>query len=103
MKYETPRALEQAVKAAARKSPFDTDKAIRSFYYDRFLCRVFSETPPSFVLKGGQSMLARVTGTRATRDIDLLFKKQNLSEAIDELKRVAAIDLGDMITFRFES
>lgn len=103
MRYKTPRALEQAVKAAAKKAPYDADKAIRSFYFDRFLCRVFSETPPAFVLKGGQGMLARTVGTRATRDIDLLFKKQDLDEAVEELKRVASIDLEDFITYRFES
>lgn len=103
MKYKTPRALEQAVKAAAKKAPYDVDKAVRGFYFDRFLCRVFSETPPAFVIKGGQGMLARTVGTRATRDIDLLFKKQNLDEAVEELKRVASIDLEDFITYRFES
>ena len=60
MKYTTPRALEQAVKTAASKSGADTNKAISRFYHDRFLCRVFAAGKPAFILKGGQSMLAKV-------------------------------------------
>ena len=67
MRYKTPRALEQAVKAAARKSSRDTSRAIAGFYHDRFLCRVFAADEPAFVLKGGQSMLAKVPGAREAR------------------------------------
>lgn len=42
MRYKTPKALEQAVKAAAVKSDRDTSKAIAGFYHDRFLCRTFA-------------------------------------------------------------
>lgn len=100
-KYKTPRALEQAVKSAAQKFPMDTNKAIRSFYFDRLLCRIFSEEHPAFVLKGGQGMIARTLNTRSTRDIDLVYREVNVDEAVEELKRVAAIDLGDFVVFRF--
>ena len=52
MRYKTPKALEQAVKAAAAKSDRDTSKAIAGFYHDRFLCRTFTSSEPAFVLKG---------------------------------------------------
>ena len=55
MKYKDSRSLEMAIKAAAKASGTDTNKAIERFYFDRFLCRVFSEPEPAFVLKGGQS------------------------------------------------
>lgn len=64
MKYRTPRALEQAVKAAAKRSGRDANKAIKGFYHDRLLCRVFSLEEPAFVLKGGQSMLAKIRDAR---------------------------------------
>lgn len=101
MKYKTPAALEMAVKAAAKAAPFDTNKAIAGFYFDRLLCRIFSESEPSFVLKGGQSMLARTISARATRDIDLLSHAGSPGEALAELKRLAAVDLDDFLTYSF--
>ena len=102
-RYRTAEALGMAVKSAARKSPLDTSMAIRGFYYDRFLCRVFSEDEPAFILKGGQGMLARTTSARSTTDVDLLYRKTDINEAVELLKRIAAIDLGDYMEFRFKS
>lgn len=84
MKYKDSRSLEMAIKAAAIASDVDTNKAIEGFYFDRFLCRVFSESEPAFVLKGGQSMLARTVAARATRDIDLVSQSLDIGEAIEE-------------------
>ena len=90
MAYATPTALEMAVKAAAKASSLDTGRAVSGFYFHRFLCRIFSRQDSPFVLKGGQSMLARTADARATRDIDLLSEKADIDEALAEL---AAIDL----------
>lgn len=102
-KYKTYRAMEQAVKAAAKSSGRDVNKAIQAFYHDRFLCRIFSSSEPLFILKGGQSMLARVPNARETRDIDLLGRTSSLEEALSNLVEAASIDLGDFIEFRFKS
>ena len=59
MGYSSPRALEMAIKDAAKASPLDTNRAIAGFYFHRLLYRVFSEPGTPFVLKGGQGMLAR--------------------------------------------
>lgn len=91
-----------AVKEAAKSSPIDTNKAIKGFYLDRLLCRVFSEEEPSFILKGGQSMLARTMDARASRDIDLLYDKVDLDEALGELERLASIDLGDFVEYHLD-
>ena len=101
MNYKTPRALEQAVKEAVKKSGRDVNKGITGFYHDRFLCRVFAAEEPAFILKGGQSMLAKVPDARETRDIDLLGRTADLDRALDELKSAAAIDLDDFVEFRF--
>lgn len=101
MRYRTPVALEMAVKAAAKASPLDTGLAISGFYYHRLLCRVFSAGEPGFVLKGGLSVLARTIDARATRDIDLLAQEADPGAAIEELKRLASIDLGDFVAFNF--
>ena len=38
MGYSSPRALEMAIKDAAKASPLDTNRAIASFYFHRLLC-----------------------------------------------------------------
>lgn len=83
--YKSAAALEMAVKAAALLSPLNTSRAISSFYFHRFLCRVFAGGNDAFVLKGGQSMLARTIDARATRDIDLLATRGDLDEALRSL------------------
>ncbi len=95
--------MEQAVKAAAKASGRDVNKAIQAFYHDRFLCRVFSAEDPGFILKGGQSMLARIPSARETRDIDLIGRTPDIDEALEELIDAASVDLDDFVEFRFVS
>lgn len=101
MGYSSPKALEMAVKDAAKASPLDTNRAIAGFYFHRLLYRVFSEPGTPFVLKGGQGMLARTADARATRDIDLATDRLDVDAAVDELKRLAAKDADDFVTFEF--
>lgn len=101
MRYETPAALEMAVREAAKASPLDTGRAISGFYFHRLLCRVFANGNASFVLKGGQGMLARTIDARATCDIDLLSAGSSLGDAPSELRGLAEVDLGDFVTFEF--
>ncbi|WP_350454318.1 nucleotidyl transferase AbiEii/AbiGii toxin family protein [Slackia heliotrinireducens] len=103
MEYSSPKALEMAVKDAAKASPLDTNRAIAGFYFHRLLYRVFSEPGTPFVLKGGQGMLARTADARATRDIDLATDRLGVDAAVDELKRLAAKDAGDFVAFEFRS
>ena len=90
-----------AVTAAARKSGMDVGHAVTGFYFHRLLCRIFSVPDSPFLLKGGQSMLARTPSARATRDIDLLAQGTDLDEALSELRRLASLDLGDFVRFEF--
>lgn len=101
--YRSALALEQAVKAAARKSGQDVGRAVEGFYAGRLLERVFSEERKPFVLKGGRGILARTVDARYTTDTDFLYKGDNLEEALGELKRLASKDLGDRMEFRFVS
>lgn len=102
MRYKTPAALEMVVKEAAKKSPLDTNRAIAGFYFHRLLRRVFSDPDSPFVLKGGQSVLARTVDARATRDIDLLARETSVEAAVAGLRRFAGIGLGDFISFSFD-
>lgn len=105
--YATPRGLELAIKSAARAAAgsrpggADLNSLIQQVTFDRFLCRVFSEREPAFVLKGGTSMLARIPQARATLDIDLLTNESSLDSAVEELVALASADLEDH--FRFVS
>lgn len=99
--YKSPAALEMAVKEAAKASSQDTGRAIAGFYFHRLLCRVFANGNSSFVLKGGQSVLARTLGARTTRDIDLLSRRSNLEDALAELRALVQQDLGDFISYEF--
>ncbi len=104
--YPTPAGVEAAIKDAAKKAAktdlsLDVNRRIQLEYFNRFLSRVFSDGDESeWVLKGGTGMLARVPSTRSTRDIDLYREGFTLTQALDDLIRLAAIDLGDH--FRFE-
>ena len=102
VKYKTPAALEMAVRNAARQSPMDTNRAIAGFYFHRLLCRVFKGDDSHFVLKGGQSVLARTLDARVTRDIDLVSQEESLEEAIADLVQAASIDLDDFVSFVFD-
>lgn len=101
--YQSALALEQAVKAAARRSGQDVGRAVEGFYVGRLLERVFSEERKPFVLKGGRGILARTVDARYTTDTDFLYKGDDLEEALGELKRLASKDLGDRMEFRFVS
>lgn len=100
MRYKTARALEMAVKEAAKKSGRDVNRAIRDFYHDRLLERVFSESEPAFVLKGGRSMLARTARARYTNDTDVAFEGGGIEEAVAELVRLSSRDLSDHLEYR---
>lgn len=101
--YRSALALEQAVKAAAKKSGQDVGRAVEGFYVGRLLERVFSEERKPFVLKGGRAILARTIDARYTTDTDFLYRGDNLEAALEELKHLASKDLGDRIEFRFVS
>ncbi len=99
MGYKTPIDLDKAIKSNAKSSSMDTNRAYVGFFFHRLLCRVFSVSDSHFLLKGGQSVLARTPDARATRDIDLLSEDGDLEQAIDELKALASMDMGDFVTF----
>lgn len=99
--YPDGRAVEHAIKQAASTKPAGVrSRALQVVTRDRFLCRVFTATPPDhWALKGGTGMLARIPQARNTRDIDLLSHETSIDNAIEELARLAGVDLGDHFSF----
>ena len=105
-RYASPGAVEAAITAAARKA-FAADPSltiqerVRLEYFHRFLSRVFSDADDSdWMLKGGTGMLARVASARTTTDVDLFRRSRSLNAALEDLRRLASVDLGDF--FRFD-
>lgn len=79
----------------------DPGEGYRQVLCDRFICRVFYGGNENFVLKGGSGMLARIPHARATKDLDFASTERiSAAEALSEMERIAAIDLGDWCTFR---
>lgn len=98
--YQTPAAFDRALKKAA-KATSDPGEAYRQALRDRFLCRVFYNGNENFVLKGGSGMLARIPDARATKDLDFATcERINAFDALEEMRRIASIDLGDWCEFR---
>ncbi|MGO3357415.1 MAG: nucleotidyl transferase AbiEii/AbiGii toxin family protein [Bifidobacterium crudilactis] len=107
--YPSATAVESAIKSAAKAEHTlhperQISDLIRQAHYDRFLSRIFSEKEESpWVLKGGSAMLARIPSTRRTLDADLFSKGYDIQSSLEELKRLAAIDLHDHFVFEFDS
>lgn len=103
--YAAPAGVEAAIKDAARAASaadpsLTINERIRIEHFRRFLSRVFSEGEESeWILKGGTGMLARVPSTRSTLDIDLYREGFTLDQALDDLRRLASVDLGDHFRF----
>lgn len=103
--YSSAAGVEAAIKDAAKKASavdpsLTVGERIRLAHFGRFLSRVFSEGADSeWLLKGGTGMLARVPSTRATLDIDLYRAGFTLDQALADLRRLAAVDLGDHFRF----
>lgn len=104
--YPTSKGVERAIKHAARTQAETIGRSVKMLVdeevHRRFLSRVFSEGEESqWILKGGAGMLARVPTARATTDLDLLQEGYSLDQALEDLRRLAAVDLGDHFLFEF--
>lgn len=105
-RYESAAAVEAAIKAAAKNmSGMDPSKSvgglIRQAHFDRFLSRIFADPDGGWVLKGGSAMLARIPSTRRTLDMDLFRNGYGIEESLDDLIRLAGVDLHDFFRFEF--
>ena len=75
-RYQTARAfraaLEERLKQLARAQGIDLMRLRRQVAFDRLLARLFAESNPPWLLKGGYAFELRLgTHARATKDLDL--------------------------------
>lgn len=107
--YASARAVDSAIKEAARKAALKNPSRtvgeyIALAYFDRLLCRVFSVGDQSqWLLKGGNGMLARLADARHTTDLDMHNGTLSRQQAKTELIALAKIDLKDFFSFQFRS
>ena len=97
--FDDAASFDRAIKRAIKASGKNPGEAYRQMLRDRFLCRVFINSS-QYVLKGGSGMLARITDSRTTRDIDLdLVEKASAEVVIQDLKTMVERDMGDWCRF----
>jgi hypothetical protein len=109
-RYQTPsalrRALEDRLLGLVRREGGDIQRLRRQTAFDRLLCRLFNNSNPPWLLKGGYAMELRIRAARTTRDIDLGIRHlPGGARTLDEdairtlLERAAGIDLQDAFQF----
>jgi hypothetical protein len=100
-RYATPaafrRALVDRLKNASKSSKWSIQQLQRQVAYDRLLERLYI-VDDGWIVKGATALLARDLGDRGSLDVDIYRAvAQNVAE--DDLRRAAAIDLGDWFLF----
>lgn len=100
-RYVTASHFEEAVRARLRKvtGPHGLDELRRQFAYQRLLARVFADPASPWVLKGATSLLVRYPDARHSLDVDLFLAAVTPVAAVDELRRLGTLDLGDFFRF----
>ncbi|QBI56198.1 nucleotidyl transferase AbiEii/AbiGii toxin family protein [Streptomonospora litoralis] len=100
--YTTPtafrRALTERLRAAAKPNgPWPLAELQRQFAYDRLLARLY-HLDTGWIVKGATALLARELAVRRTVDIDV-YRPGDRGQAEHDLRRAAALDLGDWFIF----
>ncbi|MFI8977156.1 nucleotidyl transferase AbiEii/AbiGii toxin family protein [Nocardia asteroides] len=64
-------------------------KAVRiDFFRQRFLARIFDDPTAPWIVTGGGGLLVRLPGARSSADLDLIRLGVEITDAIDELRRL---------------
>ncbi|HET6215130.1 MAG TPA: nucleotidyl transferase AbiEii/AbiGii toxin family protein, partial [Micromonosporaceae bacterium] len=94
------RELTDRVRAQAHRAGTSPLAELQQFAIQRALARIFAASPDAWVLKGGQSMLARFPGARESSDIDLIRISGGDRDAMAaDYSAALQRDLGDYLTF----
>jgi hypothetical protein len=100
-------SLEKRLQNLAKARSIDLQRLRRRVAFDQFLARIFSQTPPHYLLKGGYAIESIFLHSRATRDIDLACASKRYNPIEEEallhsLRSLAEIDLNDGFLFGIE-
>jgi hypothetical protein len=103
------RGAADKARVTARSSGRPANELLREFVYERLLARVFADLDDPWVinhpwiLKGGAALLVRVEDARHSKDVDLLARLHDINDAVEQLRRALAVDLGDFFRFDIQS
>jgi glycosyltransferase involved in cell wall biosynthesis len=97
------RDLTQRVREHAQRRGTSTDEELQQFVLQRVMARQFTANPDAWMIKGGQTLLARWPDGRSTSDIDMVgmpgasraMMVENYTSALNQ-------DLDDHLTFELE-
>lgn len=99
-------ALEDRLRARARKSGVNPQRLWSLVAFDRLLARLLKDKDSRFVLKGGYAMELRIKTARVTKDVDLTAvnikgaSREEVNETLlAELQTLGGKDLGDFFAF----
>jgi hypothetical protein len=103
MKYTSGRAFRQALesrlKDIARKENIPLVRLRKQISFERFIARLQSVHPDTWILKGGLAMQLRLgTQSRTTKDVDLLNKELS-GDLYTSLAEAASLDMEDWFAF----
>jgi hypothetical protein len=97
------RALEDKIRSSSRERSISVVRLRKEIGFQRLLARFIDCDSGAWALKGGVSLLWRVSAeARATRDVDANWRL-SLDELGDFLTRVVRTDLGDGFEFQIDS
>lgn len=105
MRYETSagfrRALEERLRQHSQASAMPLARLRKMVAFERFLVRLVTAQPDSWVLKGGLALQFRLgERARTTQDVDLLLREVfSVVEIHQKLVNAALLDLGDWFFF----
>ena len=103
MKYDTGRAFRQALETRLQGIQHSQNIPLvrlrKQVAFERFMARLQTTQPDTWILKGGLAMQLRLgVQSRTTKDIDLL-NRELTGNIFDSLVETASIDIGDWFTF----
>ena len=100
--YATPEAfrmaLQQRLRARARKDGRDLTRLRQLLVFDRFLARVSRHLGDDVIVKGGITLELRLDRARTTKDVDLWMKGE-AGRTLERLQKLGELDLGDFLSF----
>ncbi|WP_330257044.1 hypothetical protein OG874_22245 [Nocardia sp. NBC_00565] len=91
-------SLKSRIQTQAKQTRRPAAALRREFFMQRFLARVFDDPAAPWIVTGGGGLLVRLPGARSSQDLDLIRTDTEITDAIDELRRVKLLGQRTMHT-----
>ncbi|MEY9214979.1 nucleotidyl transferase AbiEii/AbiGii toxin family protein [Thermobifida halotolerans] len=94
------RELNEKVQEHARRRGTSPRSELHQWVLQRVMVRLFDTQPDDWVVKGGQTLLARWPDARSTGDVDLVSAEETTSDTlVNRYNHALSRDYGDYLTF----